>query len=172
MFLAEHLDGFLTRRSPVNPNINGMLHFTIQKTASDIRDAVTKKSKQLADKIVEREGRITRLREEYKIDDKALIGLLTEARRDAAARITKMSYTVSNSTRGGGSDDEVVIGAGLVTNLLTEMDQIENEKTSIKRLDLIARNIRPTVNYNEERGEVYTSDTFMLSYEELEYLGF
>lgn len=149
--------------------VEHMFSFVFEKPSAEIVEKAKIKADCLRSKIEERQIRIAKLREEYKVTDAILVDLLTQARNAQRRGEAKMSYSVQNTAaRTGGINDEVVIGAGVVNNLLTESDFIEAEKTQVKRLDLIIRNLRDLPrerNSTMERGHV-------LSYEELEYLGF
>lgn len=148
-----------------------MLNFAYQKTVSEIREKVQAKRINLTAKVKEREERIATLREEYGIDDKALIELFRQARTQANAQ--RFSY-VSNSTQadGGNKMEERTIGAGVVNHLLTESDFVESEKALVKRLERIDRNLAPVIHFAEGNGSMYTQDTFTLTEDELDFLGF
>lgn len=157
-----------------------MLNFKYEKPSAEIAAKATAKADALEAKAKEREGRIARLREEHKITDAVLVDLLRQAREAQKSGGGKMSYTVSQSSGLGngvsvrpeaGAPDEVVIGAGVVNNLLTEGDFIEAELKEARRLRTIARNLAdlpddaPNAPAGSKRGHELTR-------EELEYLGF
>lgn len=144
-----------------------LANLTFSKTSGEVRDAVHRKVAKLSEKILEREARITSLRESYQITDTDMIQLLSQQARDAVsnARITSTTYSV------GSGDDCRVIGAGVVQNLSTEQLLIEQEKEHIDRLTLVARNLRPIRRYGVG-GESFEQDSFELSYADLEFLGF
>ena len=170
-----------------NVNIGHMfqgLHYT--KTASELKPAMSKKLAKVEKKIKEREKRIVDLRREYAIDDAALIQLLTEARKNTSMGSSVMNYSYSVGPQGyqgsqgvtgaGGSRSrkaiepvERVVGAGVVQNLLTEMDNIDEEKDQVKRLKMILRNLRPLPNY-AEGGKKLPDAGFPVNYQDLEYL--
>ena len=148
----------------------GGLSFT--KTAEEIRRAAALKLGQVTCKIDERKKRISQLRKEYNINDADLIQLLTEARRDLEARTSRMSYSISNSGGGtAGGTDEKIIGAGVVSNILTESDQIEAEKDQVKHLGLIVRNLKPIPRFCDGTGAALPEEEFHVSKADLEYLG-
>lgn len=152
-------------------------HLSFQKTADEITAKVEAKIKKLREKIEERTLRVKRLRDEHGIDDAALIQLLTDARKAAQhPNVEKMSYSFSSNSAGSsgseGKLEEKTIGAGVVNHLLTENDFIEAEKEQVKRLELIARNLKPLHHYSSETGVAYTDQYFQLSYDELKYLDF
>lgn len=147
-----------------------MFSFSYEKTTAEIKAKATEKIASLQKKIEERQVRISRLREEYSIDDAALVQLLTAARRQAGAE--RFTYS-SNSRADDGTNrmEEKTIGAGVVNNLLTESDFVEQEKADVKKLNTIVRNLRPLPRITQN-GNNYSEDSFSLSYEELEFLGF
>jgi hypothetical protein len=153
------------------------LSFT--KSATDIIVAATKKVTTLKAKITEREQRIVDLRKEYDIDDSALIQLLTESRKRDASMSAAMTYSfsksLSNSEIGSSHSapkaEERIVGAGVVNNLLTENDFIENEKEQVKSLELIARNLKAIPRFSTT-GIALPDEEFKLTQDELTYLGF
>lgn len=147
---------------------SNLFHFTFQKHHTVIVQAAKKKATELLLKIEERKARVIKLREEYGIDDAALIQLLTQARSQQQAH----SYTyMSNApVRESNKIEEKTIGAGVVNNLLTENDFIEAERSSVDRLNTIVRNLGPVV--LTDNGALVTKENFELSYQELKYLGF
>lgn len=165
--------------------IDGMFHgLRFEKTAKEIVDKARAKVTALRGKIAERAERIKKLRAEYEIDDAALIELLTQARKAAQRREDRATFSYSNSTVGASGGDkgpqERTIGAGAVNFLLTESDFLEAEKEQVKRLELIAGNLRDlpdrTLHAMPPGGggstDTRPAATFQLTFEELEYLGF
>ena len=147
--------------------ITHQFQFAFEKTSDEIKEKSKEKIAQLKAKITERVARISALREDYGIDDKALVELLTAARRSANERV----YTYSSSVvSGGAGPEERTIGAGVVNNLLTESDYIESEKSTVARLEMIVRNLRPLARHHGT--SVYHEDEHVLNYEELKFLGF
>jgi restriction endonuclease Mrr len=146
-----------------------MFNMRFEKTANEIKEKAKIKMDALATKIAGRQIRVSKLREEYGIDDGALVQLLTAARRQDGAE--RFSYYSNEPVRSGERIEERTIGAGVVNNLLTESDFIEADKANIKRLRLIVNNIRPR-NKVTLNGVMYEEDVFPLDYEELEFLGF
>lgn len=153
--------------------LDHMFHnLSFQKSADEITLKADEKVTALKAKIEERIKRVAKIREEYGIDDTALIQILTEARKQAQnPRQDKMSYSFTNSAPEGQKMEEKTIGAGAVNNLLTENDFIEAEKDQVARLELISRNLKPIHHY-AENGAPYKDQYFTLGYEELKYLGF
>ena len=149
-------------------SISHMFAFPFPKTTKEIVDACRKKEIEVRAKVEEREGRVARIRAEYKITDAVLIDLLSQARAAQKQHNALMNY--SSSAQGSNDSGETVvvtIGAGVVNMLLTERDFIDGEKTQADKLALVARNLRDTV---DERGITRISQN--LSYDELRFLGF
>lgn len=146
-------------------------HMEYAKSSAEIKEKAEAKIKTVTAKMSERERRIAKLREEYEIDDAAFIELLKAARRSTGAeRHSYMSNKLLDS--GERQQEERTIGAGVVNNLLSESDFIEAERADVRRLNLLVRNLRPVTRYAEATGAPYSVDTFQLSTEALEYLGF
>ena len=168
----------------MNPASTGhILNFEYEKRSDEIVAKAAAKADALEAKVKERRARVARLREEHGITDAVLVDLLRQAREAQRAGGGKMSYTVSQRGLGngvalvdrplGGATDqqEVVVGAGTVNNLLTEGDFIEAETREAARLRTIARNLAdlrddaPNAPTGARKGHKLTR-------EELEYLGF
>lgn len=152
------------------PSSRSVLHsLTFAKTSGEIKEKAASKIEALASKVKEREGRITRLRKEFDISDQDMIKLLSQAAQDALsnARVaTTMSYNIGNQ------DEVRVVAAGVVQNLLTERQLIEQEKEHIEKLQLVIRNLRPLTHHATNTGVAYESDSFTLSEADLDFLGF
>lgn len=144
-------------------------NFSFEKTIDEIQEAMGKKIAFLKDKVVDRQGRIAKLREEHGITDSDMIDLLTQAANLQVSNrpVGKMSYAL------GGQDDQDVriIGAGVVAFLLDEKMLIEQEQASVKQLSRIVRNLRPVTCFGDN-GETYIQDSFTLRDDELDFLGF
>lgn len=150
-------------------NVSYLFNWNFEKSTEEIIKAAQTKLEGLLAKIKEREVRIFKTREEYKISDAALIDVLEQARKQAQVGHTAaMSYSTSNvsSNNGKMTEEAITIGAGVVNFLLTERDFIESEKDAAKRLGLMIRNLRDN---KDENGKI---TGHLLSYDELEYLGF
>jgi len=146
----------------------GKLTFT--KSASEIIEFARRKTIKVNAKIHEREKRVQKLRDEYRIDDAALIQLLTAARNNVQA----MSFTYSMSNlpiKDKTETGECEIAAGVVNNILTENDFIKSEKNQVKTLDRIIRNLKPIEEYTSDGTKLPDSE-FVLTTKELDYLGF
>lgn len=154
------------------------------KSTHEIKEKAIAKIEKLKAKITEREQRLVNLRKEYDIDDKALIELLTAARKAQKQGLGNMQYTYKSSmsnqrigaSASAGLDSDKteeadrVIGAGVVNHLLTENDFIESEKESIKELEFIAKHLKPLVEY--QNGIKLPEQEWTLSKEELKFLEF
>ncbi len=152
------------------PASRSVLNFSFQKSSEEILAKAAVKAESLAAKIAEREGRIVRIRKEFDISDQDMINLLSQAAQDALsnARIaTTMSYNLA-----GQDGDTRIVAAGVVQNLLTERQLIEQEKDHVEKLKMITRNLRPLVAYATQTGEKYEVDTFTLTEADIDFLGF
>lgn len=144
--------------------IGSMLNFKYTKTNAEILDKAKLKVAAVRHKISEREGRIAKIREEYKITDAQIIDMLAKQRKNSRDNMSSYSYTAGNG-------QEVTIGAGTINNLLTERDYIEGERAHVEKLDMIIRNLKEAIHYAPD-GKRFTTDTQTLSCSEIEYLGF
>jgi hypothetical protein len=141
--------------------------FEYQKTVEEILAASSKKIEAVKAKISEREGRIARIRKEFDITDAELVSLFAQAANEAGNRYANsMSYNIPSAT-----GEAKVIAAGVVQNLLTEQNLMEQEKDSATKLAMVVRNLRPVTHY-ADNGVAYTVNTFNLTEDEIEYLGF
>jgi hypothetical protein len=148
-------------------NISHMFSFAFEKSTTEIIGACRQKESALRTKIEEREGRVSRVRAEYKITDSVLIDLLSQARAASKRNDALMNYSSSVPGQNeSGEPVQVTVGAGVVNMLLTERDFIDGEKAQADKLSVIARNLR---DYTDERGIVRTSHR--LGYDELRFLG-
>lgn len=93
-----------------------------------------------------------------------------------------ISYARSTATVHGTVKRNVVdgethtIGAGAVRFLLEEGDLIKQDQESVRRLRMIARNLRPIIRAGAAAGNgaiySYAEDHWSVSEEDLEFLGF
>lgn len=152
------------------PSSRTVLHsLSFSKSSAEIKDKATAKILLLVAKITEREGRVARLRNEFEISDADLIKLLSQAASDATSNVrvaTTMSYNI------GSNDNVRVVAAGVVQNLLTEQQLIEQERDLVVKLQMVIRNLRPVVHYAQDTGARYEVDAFPLSESDLDFLGF
>ncbi len=149
----------------MQPNISHMFEFPFEKPSTAIVGAASKKIGFLRHKIEEREARLRRLREEYKITDAVLIDLMEQARKAARQGHAVLQYS-TRAMNDAGVADEMSIGAGVVSMLLTETDAITDEKGQIDKLSIIVRNL---VDLPDDKG---VTRGHRLTFEELRYLGF
>jgi hypothetical protein len=148
---------------------NHMLNFVYIKTSSEIITKSTTKINQLRAKVEERRSRIKGIRSEYKITDAVYINLLEQARAAQRQHNAVMTYSVSNTvTKSGGlqENEDLVIPAGVVNNLLTETDFVKTEEDQATRLELICRNLK---DLEDKNGKTVGHN---LNEDELRYLGF
>ena len=152
--------------------INHMFRFHYTKSSGEIVEKMKLKIASLQEKIEERKGRIKKIRDEFGITDAVYIDLLEQARDALKKNDTRMSYIIpsaKNDARTLAQDGETTtIGAGTVNSLLTETDFIREEESQVRKLDLIARNLK-----DEERDWSQGRKVgWALDEEELKYLGF
>ena len=152
------------------PSSRSVLHnLSFEKSSSEIKEKATAKIASLGAKIKEREGRIARLRKEFDISDQDMIKILSQAAQGAlsnASVATTMSYNIGNQ------DEVRVVAAGVVQNLITERQLIEQEQALVEKLQLVFRNLRPITHHATNTGVAYEVDTFTLSEADLDFLGF
>lgn len=161
------------------PRVEQMFHTNFEKPVAEVKAKVIAKVEKIKQKIEERIVRVKNLRAEHGIDDAALIELLTQARNAAKRNNAAMQYSYTSNAPVGASANgtmsvEKTIGAGVVNHLMTENDFIESERDEVKRLELYARNVTETRNWDARRlpGELPPVVGVHLSYDELEYLGY
>lgn len=157
--------------------LDHMFRFNFQRTHIEVVEKCKSRADAIRAKVSERQQRVVDLRREHDISDAALIQLLTEARKTQNEQSAKMSYTYGSNAFPDPSPDkpevqERTIGAGIVNFLMTESDLIEAEKDQVRRLDLIARNLKPVKTYATGNGAEIPAPDVSLTYEELEFLGF
>lgn len=150
--------------------IDSMFNFTFEKTSEEIVTAAKKKAGDIRNKIEERGVRIKKMRDEHKVTDAVLIDIQNQMRAQQKRGEERMSYTSNAQTSGGGVQEEVTIGAGVINFLLTEQDHMDGEKSQVERLDTMMRNLRE-VRRRTANGDSYV-ELFKVGYEELKYLGF
>lgn len=145
-----------------------------EKSSQEIIDKCEEKKVKVQEKIETRTKRITKIREDYEIDDAALVHLLDQLRQNSKSSTLK--YMTSNAPRSSQENrldaaQEREIAAGVVNNLMTERDQKASEEDQVKELNAIIRNLRPITRYTRD-GEEYQEDSFRLEQIDMEYLGF
>ncbi len=145
--------------------------FQYTKPSTEIVEKMKAKMLALRQKIAERTERVAKVRAEYKITDAVLVDLLQQAR--AASRrdidLGRMSYSSKQKHDDStGTEEDLIIGAGVVNGLLTENDFIEGETSQASRLELIIRNLKDA----ERQWSGGRAVGWELSEDELRYLGF
>lgn len=144
-------------------------------TSCELRAAMMKKTGDVLMKVKEREGRITKLMSENSITSEMATDMVLQYMRDQQEGRQRVMY--SNSVRRDTPDTtpkEVNIPAGVISNLVTEKNLIENETMEVKRMTLILRNLKDEEYYFEPRtGERHSRECIhTLTDTEIEYLGF
>ncbi len=150
--------------------IDNLLNFIFEKSAAEIVNKAATKAAAIRQKIEEREVRIRRAREEYKISDAALVDIMAQARDQMQRGAAALIYNTKVRSDDGLHEDDVTIGAGVVNMLLTERDHIEGEKAQVEKLDLIVHNLKDLRRYAPD-GKEYMQG-FQLTTIELKFLGF
>jgi hypothetical protein len=144
------------------------------RTSNEIKEAAVNKVEFLRAKIVDRERRIADIRKSYEISDQDLIDLLSQANANRAS--SPGHYALSSVRRARAEEDDTeptterYIAAGVVQNILTEKQLIEQETQAITTFEFVIRNIRP-IRHVSDQGVPYEDDNFRLSYEDLSALG-
>jgi hypothetical protein len=125
-------------------------------------------------KILERKGRVEKIMVEQGITHEAMGDMLVQYMKDQEKGTQRFQYSTNAAPSPGAPKGEVMIPAGIISNLVTEKNLIESETEEAKRLRLILRNLRntelfyhPQTGQTESRRAIHT-----LSDDELEYLGF
>jgi hypothetical protein len=150
--------------------IDNIFNFNYVKTAAEIVQRAKEKAAQLRAKIEEREARIRRVREEYKITDTVLLDIMNKARAASKRGENMISYSNTVQPPEGGSQEEITIGAGIVELLFTEEDHIAGERVNVEKLDMIVRNLKDKRRFAPD-GKEYT-EGHELTTPELRFLGF
>ena len=121
-----------------------------------LRELALKRKQGLEEMIAVREGRIAKIRDEYKITDKDIIELLQEKARRENSRyngpVGAASYLLGSADAGEGDEPEPTpmpraIPAGVVALMDTENDNISQEKAAVKRLRTITDNMDPDAKF-------------------------
>ncbi|WP_342374589.1 hypothetical protein NVS55_24950 [Myxococcus stipitatus] len=138
------------------------------KTSPELRGAMQKKVAELKGRIDEREARMRRIREEYRIDAERLATLVMQFQKQS-----RNSEMVSYQTQGGASGDQLV-PAGVIANIIREREMVDSERAQVRKVELVLRNLSDTELYNDPKtGEVKSRQPLhQLTDDELEYLGF
>jgi hypothetical protein len=137
------------------------------KTTEQLKEAFTKKIEEVDLRIKDRRQRLIKLREDNELSAERLAQLVSLFRRDSNAYIT-------NYNRQNQNDGEAIVPAGVIANIVSEYDMIENEQDQIQRMQLVSRNLLDEEPYyNPRTGEHGIRPCIHeLTDDELEYLGF
>ena len=144
--------------SPIPSNY---LTFNYLVPKAVLKPRIDAKVQVLEAKVVARKLRIIQIRKDHEIDDLTLIELLKQARSaqnqsNYTVKSTGVRSDVGNNM--GNLDQTRTINAGVVSNILTEQDAIEDEETAASRLRRVSRNIE------------YAVDPCTISYGEIAFL--
>lgn len=135
-------------------NLFGRFVYVVPRNV--LSSAITTKVASLQAKIAEREERITKIRRDNEITDAVLVELLRQAESGRANSNTY--YSVSKPVKTDGSDQTLVIGAGVVASLQAENDAIDQERLAVRRMERVGRNI------------AYVKGECEVTYDELRFL--
>ena len=146
-----------------------------EKTSEEILEKVGEKVIKLQQKVISREERIKDLRASNEIDEDALLQLLAQARQDGQR--SQFTFCTSMAIMPGQKERTVkerVVGANIVNELMDQTEKLRTDKATISELEVIGRNLRPYNVYNVYEGSLkhHITDSWPLSYSELEFLGF
>lgn len=152
--------------------IDNMFNFTFEKSANEIVDKAQTKVTNIRIKIEERQGRINKIRSEYKITDGVFNDILRQMREQEKRGNPFANYSTSpqRDDNDNGAAEPVTVGAGIINMLLTEGDFIEGEKAQVEKLTTIVENLKDLVKHTTT-GATYTVG-HTLSMAELKFLGF
>jgi hypothetical protein len=124
------------------------------KVGGDIAEKARTKVVALGVRIAEREARLADVCTQYSLSPADLFALAQAAGEHAGTAAYRGHY--------GGSAYKAPVRdlpAGVVSALVTESEQVESERQQLRTLELLARNLDPSVQHE-------------ISFAELEYLGF
>lgn len=136
-----------------------------KKTTQELREAMARKVVSLGEAVVMREGRMTKLRDEYAIGAERLADLILRFKNEGHSQ---------TSYDNQGDPNAPVIPAGVIANIVREREMIDMERGQIRKMELILRNIKDTEPYIDDHSGEYRERPCIhtLSDNELEYLGF
>ncbi len=134
-----------------------------QKTTAELRTALQAKIERIAQLIKDRTSRVERICREFEITDQELTNLVLQYKDDDEKFI---SFEAQTSSR--------VVPAGAIANIIQEKKMSKSERSQLRKLELVERNLKETELYaHPQTGEIHTRECIHeLSDEELEYLGF
>ena len=151
-------------------HIENMFNFTFEKPASEIVERASRKAAAIRQKIEEREGRIKRIREEYKISDAILVNIMAQARGQMQRGAAALVYNAKVRSNDGLHEEDVEVAAGIVNNLLTEHDHIEGERAQVDKLEALVRNLKDLRRFAPDGTEYMQGHVMTMA--ELKFLGF
>lgn len=153
-------------------------------TTAVLRERMTAKVAALGAKVGERRGRINRLMEEHGITQEHLSNMLVQYMKDQEQGRSRTSYNFASNVALGAASSiaagpnlqmrgEVIVPAGVVSNIITEKQLIESETSEAERMSLILRNLRDTLPVIDEKTNTLVERPVIhtLSDEEIDYLG-
>lgn len=137
------------------------------KSTDELRQAFTRKIAEVTARIEDRRVRLVKLRQDNNLSSERLAQLVSLYRRDSDAYITNYNYQHQE-------DGDAIVPAGVIANIVSEYDMIENEQDQVRRMQLVSRNLLDEEPYlNPRTGEHGIRPCIhRLSDHELEYLGF
>lgn len=148
-------------------------------TSKQLTEAMNRKVSNINAKIAERKVRITKITKEHKITDAMLGDFILQYMRDREQGRTSVSYSNSIqpakpvNSKAAVTPEGVIVPAGVIANLVTEKELIENETMEVKRLELILRNLKDTEHYVTAKGKLsQRAVVHTLTDDEITYLGF
>lgn len=144
-------------------------------TSQQVRDVMFKKVKQINEKIDERKKRIDLVLQSNKITSEDLSNITVQYMLDKERGVQRMSYSnaLGGNERATQAREEAIIPAGVIAQLMTERQLIEQEQRDVEKLDLV----RAHVTDNERAFSPSTGETITrvpihtLTDEEMTYLG-
>lgn len=141
-----------------------------------IRAAMEAKVLRVKSKIEERLGRLDRIAKDNDLTPAQMSDILAQYHQDKSRGNAKQFYTVSVELGAPipAGPREAFIPAGVVSNIVTEKDLIDQEQNEVRKLELIVRNLRDTeYAANPTTGELFLREcVHTLTDDEMEYLGF
>lgn len=137
------------------------------KTTEELRTAFQARIKEVNARIIDRRQRIVRIKEDHALSSERLAQLVSLYQRDSDSYMSNYNYQ-------GQAEDEAIIPVGVIANIVSEYDMIDNEQRQVRRMELVSRNLMDEEPYyNPRTGEHGVRPCIhRLDDEELEYLGF
>lgn len=150
-----------------------------QVTRAELLPKLSKKVEQLKAKIEERKERLEEIRGRFKINREGMLELIAKYLRDQQHGRSVATYSLSNSAVPSAPEmkdvSEVAVPAGVIANIVTENELIENEQELVKKISLVAHrlNVQPQLfKVHPQTGATIAVDPiYELSDHELEFFG-